>query len=95
MFVRFVTPNLQVFMPMIDVTAVAGTFADKRALTVALAKCMMRWEQVPEISLFLENTAAFIHELPTDAIGNAISVRGLEPVRGLLHAVSRSRPSDA
>lgn len=56
---------------MIDVTAAAGTFADKRALTVALAKCMMRWEQVPEISLFLENTAAFIHELPADAIGNA------------------------
>jgi phenylpyruvate tautomerase PptA (4-oxalocrotonate tautomerase family) len=31
----------------------------------------MRWEQVPEISLFSDNTAAFIHDLPVDAIANA------------------------
>ncbi len=31
----------------------------------------MRWEKVPPIELFTENTAAFIHELPADAIANA------------------------
>ncbi len=31
----------------------------------------MRWEQVPAIPLFLDNTAAFIHDLPADAISNA------------------------
>ena len=58
-------------MPMIDVTARAGTFKDKPALVVALAKAMMKWEQVPPISLFSDNTAAFIHELPADAFGDA------------------------
>jgi hypothetical protein len=32
---------------------------------------MMRWEGVPEISLFLDNTAAFIHDLGPDALANA------------------------
>lgn len=58
-------------MPMIDVTAAAGTFANKHQLAVDLAKCMMRWEQVPDISLFRNNTASFIHELPADALANA------------------------
>ncbi|UQX88764.1 tautomerase family protein [Jatrophihabitans telluris] len=58
-------------MPMIDVTAAVGTFADKAALTRALAECMMRWEGVPPISLFSDNTAAFVRELPPDALSNA------------------------
>jgi hypothetical protein len=32
---------------------------------------MMRWEGVPPISLFKDNTAAFIHELGPDELGNA------------------------
>lgn len=32
---------------------------------------MMRWEGVPEISLFIDNTAAFVHELYPDAPSNA------------------------
>ena len=73
-------------MPMIDVTARAGTFRDKPALVVALAKAMMKWEQVPPISMFTDNTAAFIHELPADAFGDAngksdhIRVNVLTPV---------------
>ena len=51
-------------MPMIDVYATEGTFADKHRLAQDLAKAVMRWEQVPEIPLFLDNTAAFIHDLP-------------------------------
>lgn len=58
-------------MPMIDVTAVAGTFGNKRDLIKSLTHAMMKWEKVPPISLFLDNTAAFIHELPADAMGNA------------------------
>jgi phenylpyruvate tautomerase PptA (4-oxalocrotonate tautomerase family) len=58
-------------MPMIDVYAPAGTFEDSRALAQGLALAMMRWEGVPEISLFLDNTAAFVHELPQNASANA------------------------
>src|SRR5258706_7084625 len=59
-------------MPMIDVYAAAGTFSDKHALAQDLAKAVMRWEQVPEIALFLDNTAAFIHDMPAEAISNAM-----------------------
>ena len=58
-------------MPMIDVYAAEGTFGDKRMLAQQLAQAVMRWEQVPEISLFKNNTAAFVHDLAADAISNA------------------------
>src|SRR5713226_3161396 len=57
-------------MPMIDVYAVEGTFADKDALARDLAAAVMRWEQVPNLSLFRNNTAAFIHDLPADSLSN-------------------------
>jgi phenylpyruvate tautomerase PptA (4-oxalocrotonate tautomerase family) len=56
---------------MIDVYATEGTFGDKHTLAQELAQAVMRWEQVPEISLFKNNTAAFVHDLPADAIANA------------------------
>src|SRR5438093_4685016 len=74
---------------MIDVYAAEGTFADKHMLAQNLAQAVMRWEQVPEISLFSDNTAAFIHDLPADAIANAadasnyIRVQVLTPVNVL------------
>jgi phenylpyruvate tautomerase PptA (4-oxalocrotonate tautomerase family) len=58
-------------MPMIDVYATAGTFRDKHELAHDLAKAVMRWEGVPEIPLFADNTAAFIHDLPSEAISTA------------------------
>src|ERR1700737_1748332 len=58
-------------MPMIDVYAAVGTFAAKKDLTRELTAAMMRWEGVPPISLFKDNTAAFVHELEPDALGNA------------------------
>ena len=76
-------------MPMIDVYATAGTFAQKRQLAQDLAKAVMRWEGVPEIPLFLDNTAAFVHDLPADAISNAagdsnyVRVQVLTPVNVL------------
>ena len=57
-------------MPMIDVYAAAGTFADKHALAQNLAAAVMRWEQVPELPLFANNTAAFIHDMDAGAISN-------------------------
>jgi phenylpyruvate tautomerase PptA (4-oxalocrotonate tautomerase family) len=57
-------------MPMIDVYAPAGTFRDKHDLARDLAAAVMRWERVPEISLFSDNTAAFIHDLPAEAISD-------------------------
>jgi phenylpyruvate tautomerase PptA (4-oxalocrotonate tautomerase family) len=58
-------------MPMIDVYSTPGTFADKHSLAQDLANAVMRWEQVPPIALFSNNTAAFIHELPEDSLSNA------------------------
>src|SRR6476620_6202419 len=76
-------------MPMIDVYAAEGTFSDKHTLAQELAQAVMRWEQVPEIPLFSDNTAAFIHDLPAEAIANAagdgnyIRVQVLTPVNVL------------
>jgi len=57
-------------MPMIDVYATTGTFADKHRLAVDLASTVMRVEQVPDIPMFRKNTAAFIHELPVGDLSN-------------------------
>jgi len=57
-------------MPMIDVYATAGTFPDKHQLAVDLASAVMAIEQVPDIPMFRQNTAAFIHELPAGSLSN-------------------------
>ena len=57
-------------MPMIDVYATAGTFADTHQLAVDLATAVMTIEQVPDIPMFRQNTAAFIHDLPASALSN-------------------------
>jgi phenylpyruvate tautomerase PptA (4-oxalocrotonate tautomerase family) len=71
---------------MIDVYAATGMFGDKHALAKDLAAAVMRWEQVPPISLFQKNTAAFIHDLPADSLANVagdsdyVRVQVLTPV---------------
>jgi phenylpyruvate tautomerase PptA (4-oxalocrotonate tautomerase family) len=57
-------------MPMIDVWAAAGTFPDRHRLAQDLAAAVMRWEQVPDLKLFRNNTAAFVHDLPAESIAN-------------------------
>jgi hypothetical protein len=37
---------------------------------VDLASTLMRIEQVPDIPMFRQNTAAFIHEMPSDSLSN-------------------------
>lgn len=73
-------------MPMIDIYAKEGTFRDRKALAKNLAAAVMRWEKVPEIPLFKNNTAAFIHDLPEDSLSNVagdndyVRVQVLTPV---------------
>ena len=73
-------------MPMIDVYATEGTFNDRKALAKNLAAAVMRWEKVPDLALFRENTAAFIHDLPADSVSNVsgdsnyVRVQVLTPV---------------
>jgi phenylpyruvate tautomerase PptA (4-oxalocrotonate tautomerase family) len=57
-------------MPMIDVYAATGTFADKHRLATNLATAVMTIEQVPNIPMFRKNTAAFVHDLSEDGISN-------------------------
>jgi phenylpyruvate tautomerase PptA (4-oxalocrotonate tautomerase family) len=57
-------------MPMIDVYAAAGTFPDPHRLATDLAAAVMTIEQVPDIPMFRQNTAAFIHELPPGRLSN-------------------------
>jgi len=57
-------------MPMIDVYAAAGTFADEHQLAVDLASTLMKIERVPDIPMFRKNTAAFVHQLPAQSLAN-------------------------
>jgi phenylpyruvate tautomerase PptA (4-oxalocrotonate tautomerase family) len=57
-------------MPMIDIYAAAGTFADTKKLATDAAAVVKGVEQVPDIPMFRKNTAAFVHEMPAAAIAN-------------------------
>ena len=57
-------------MPMIDIYAVAGSFADVEKLAADAAALVKSVEQVPDIPMFRKNTAAFVHEMPAAAISN-------------------------
>jgi phenylpyruvate tautomerase PptA (4-oxalocrotonate tautomerase family) len=71
---------------MIDVYAVPGTFTDTHRLARDLAAAVMRWEQVPDLPLFANNIAAFIHDLDPAALSNVagesnyVRVQVLTPV---------------
>ncbi len=57
-------------MPMIDIYAASGTFADIKKLSTDAAALVKAVEQVPDIPMFRKNTAAFVHEMPAAAIAN-------------------------
>jgi len=73
-------------MPMIDVYAAEGTFRDRKTLARDMAAAVMKWEGVPPLPLFMDNTAAFVHDLPADSISNVngssnyVRVQVLTPV---------------
>ena len=57
-------------MPMIDVYAAAGLSATSTRSPVTWHGTLMTIEQVPDIPMFRQNTAAFVHELPADSLSN-------------------------
>jgi phenylpyruvate tautomerase PptA (4-oxalocrotonate tautomerase family) len=57
-------------MPMIDVYATAGTFTDKHKLARDLAATLRAIEGAPDIPMFRQNTAGFIHDLPDGDLSN-------------------------
>ena len=57
-------------MPMIDIYANLGLFADPHKLAREAASLVKTIEQVPDIAMFRKNTAAFIHQSPEGAISN-------------------------
>jgi|ERR1700733_9231321 phenylpyruvate tautomerase PptA (4-oxalocrotonate tautomerase family) len=78
-------------MPMIDVYAPTGVFDDKHAVAQRLAGALMTIEGVPDIAMFRDNTAAFIHELPADAIANVNGESDYVRVQVLTNAGGLSR----
>jgi phenylpyruvate tautomerase PptA (4-oxalocrotonate tautomerase family) len=79
-------------MPMIDVYATAGTFGDPNALAQRLAATLMRIEEVPELPMFRNNTAAFVHALPGGAIANVEGESDYVRVQVLTNAGALDRP---
>ncbi len=57
-------------MPMIDVYAATGTFEDPHQLASDLARTLMTIEGVPDIPMFRQNTAGFVHQMDGQAISN-------------------------
>jgi phenylpyruvate tautomerase PptA (4-oxalocrotonate tautomerase family) len=78
-------------MPMIDVYAVSGTFADPHQLASRLARTLMTIEQVPDIPMFRQNTAAFVHDLPGEAIANVEGQSNYVRVQVLTNAKALDR----
>ena len=78
-------------MPMIDVYATAGTFADKHQLAIDLATTVMTIEEVPNIPMFRQNTAGFVHELPEGDLSNVNGETGYARVQVLTNAGALDR----
>ena len=78
-------------MPMIDIYAVAGTFADIKKLSTDAAALVKSVEQVPDIPMFRKNTAAFVHEMPLAAISNVDSDSNYVRVQVLTNAGALDR----
>ncbi len=78
-------------MPMIDVYATAGTFRDPHQLASDLARTLMTIEGVPDIPMFRQNTAAFIHEMAGPAISNVDGDSGYVRVQVLTNAGALDR----
>jgi len=78
-------------VPMIDIYASAGTFADKHQLAIEAARTVMTIERVPNIPMFRQNTAAFVHELPMGDLSNVDGDSTYVRVQVLTNAGALSR----
>jgi hypothetical protein len=68
-------------MPAIDITAPAGLFpaGTERQLAKELTEALLAAEGAPLAAPYLENTAAYLHLMPTDA-DKSILEAGIKPV---------------
>jgi phenylpyruvate tautomerase PptA (4-oxalocrotonate tautomerase family) len=78
-------------MPMIDVYATAGTFADKHKLAADLAETLMTIEAVPDIPMFRQNTAGFVHDMPPGDLSNVDGQSNYVRVQVLTNAEALDR----
>jgi phenylpyruvate tautomerase PptA (4-oxalocrotonate tautomerase family) len=78
-------------VPMIDVYATAGTFVDKHQLAADLAATLMAIEGVPDIPMFRQNTAAFVHEQPAGDLSNVDGASNYVRVQVLTNAGALDR----
>jgi phenylpyruvate tautomerase PptA (4-oxalocrotonate tautomerase family) len=78
-------------MPMIDIYATAGKFADVHKLAAAAAAVVKGAENVPDIPMFRQNTAAFVHEMPAGSIANVDGDGGYVRVQVLTNAGALDR----
>jgi phenylpyruvate tautomerase PptA (4-oxalocrotonate tautomerase family) len=76
---------------MIDVYATAGTFTDKHKLAADLAATLMAIEKVPDIPMFRQNTAGFVHELPDGDLSNVDGASDYVRVQVLTNAGALDR----
>jgi phenylpyruvate tautomerase PptA (4-oxalocrotonate tautomerase family) len=74
------------------VYATAGTFADKHRLAADLATALMTIEGVPNIPMFRQNTAGFVHELPDGDLSNVDGESNYVRVQVLTNAEALDRP---
>jgi phenylpyruvate tautomerase PptA (4-oxalocrotonate tautomerase family) len=80
-------------MPMIDIYATAGTFADPHKLATEAAAVVKGVENVPDIPMFRQNTAAFafVHEMAVGTIANVDGDGGHVRVQVLTNAGALDR----
>lgn len=78
-------------MPMIDIYAPKETFTDKKGLAQAAAQLMMQVEEVPQIDMFKQNTAGFVHDLDVDSYANAAGESNYVRVQVLTNAGALNR----
>ena len=78
-------------MPMIDVYAATGTFGNPHQLAADLARTLMTIEGVPDIPMFRQNTAGFVHEMAGPTISNVDGDSGYVRVQVLTNAGALDR----
>ena len=78
-------------MPMIDVYAATGTFQEPHRLAADLARTLMTIEGVPDIPMFRQNTAGFVHEMDGPSISNVDGDSGYVRVQVLTNAGALDR----
>jgi phenylpyruvate tautomerase PptA (4-oxalocrotonate tautomerase family) len=78
-------------MPMVDIYATAGKSADVHKLAADAATVVKDVEGVPDIPMFRQNTAAFVHEMPAGTIANVDGDGGHVRVQVLTNAGALDR----